>query len=496
MKSNSNFDAKLVWTRRSGHLVRRIALDESGILRALLALVLLWLAYTGWCALGASTPAALTAFDAATHAITVLTVGHLSDLQARNFLLVWDFLIAFCLVAPRISRMGLWVLAPRIVLSVLPLVMFRDDLFRRFPFVPNASGQSTLLFVVFAIIAFQQLASVHWKQLAANPQLAPLWEDETFSPENRAAQRRRVLQRAALGVPVLVALFFAWQTVWPRYLEWFHARQETAVLSEKISGTLVKKSMPMSALLHRKITMWVYLPPGYDKLSERLPTVYVLHGMPGEVRDCFVKGQIHNVAESLILSRKIRPMILVGWDGQGPQGPSDITNFLDRKDYPMESFMVRELVPYIDRTYRTIAKPQARALIGVSAGGYAAMNLMLKHPDVWRVAASHNGFFDPADDADNMTDILGEQSTHVASWNANNPMKLLKQFRPRDDLHVYLDIGSGDELMDEFKTFGALLKQQKIDCAAHVFPGRHTWEYWSTHFSDSLQFADANFKFR
>ena len=177
-------------------------------------------------------------------------------------------------------------------------------------------------------------------------------------------------------------------------------------MDEKLSGTLVKKSMPMSPLLGRKITTWVYLPPGYKRLTRRYPVVYVLHGMPGEVRDCFVKGQIHNTAEQLILKRKIQPLILVGWDGQGPTGSNDITEFLDRSDgkWPMETFIVQELVPYIDRTYRTIARPEARALDGVSAGGYAAVNLMFKHPDIWKIGASHTGFFASSDDADNMTE--------------------------------------------------------------------------------------------
>jgi S-formylglutathione hydrolase FrmB len=217
--------------------------------------------------------------------------------------------------------------------------------------------------------------------------------------------------------------------------------------------------------------------------------------MPGEVRDCFVKGRVQNAAEQLIQARQIRPLIIVGWDGQGPGGPADVTNYLDRADYRMESFMLRELVSYIDRTYRTVPDARFRALDGISAGGYAAPNLVFKHPDVWKVAASHTGFFSPEDDAKNMTVILGPRASNAALWNANDPTKTVLRHGPRDNLHIYLDIGAGDELLLEFKRFAALLKGQGINHEAHVFAGRHTWEYWSNHFFDSLRFSDRHFPF-
>ena len=203
---------------------------------------------------------------------------------------------------------------------------------------------------------------------------------------------------------------------------------------------------------------------------------------------------MQDAAEQLIKTRQIRPLIIVGWDGEGPDGPADVTNYLNRPDYKMESFMVRELVPYIDRTYRTIPDAQARALDGISAGGYAAPNLVFKHPDVWKIAASHTGFYSPADDAENMTRILGPHATNRALWNANDPTQTVLQHGAEDNLHIYLDMGEGDDLLPEFKRFAALLKRQNIDSEAHVFPGRHTWEYWSAHFFDSLRFDDTQFK--
>ena len=446
------------------------------VLAAIIAALLVWSALAQWHG------APNTALDYASRVLSILSVGRLTPHSNRSLLAVWEIALALCVLVPRCSRAALWLAAPRVVLGVLPLLMLRDDL-------PVAGEQTIAVYALLLLTAWIVSAMQRWADLQNDPRVMELVEVAPLSPRQRARRRAQVLAR--LGVAIV--LFAIGRAVWPSYLRWFHARQEAEVLDEKLSGKLVPRSMPLSPLLKRKITTWVYLPPGYERLNLRYPVVYVMHGMPCEVRDCFVKGQIHNAAEELILKRKIKPVILVGWDGQGPSGPNDITDFLDRADgsWPMESFMVQELVPYIDRTYRTIARPEARALCGVSAGGYAAVNLMFKHPDVWKIGASHSGFFDPSDDADNITEILGPKGS---LWAANDPMKTLAQISPAQNLHLYADTGQGDPLSAEFSQFCAQLQSEKIDHECHVFPGRHTWEYWSTHFYDSLQFLDARFE--
>lgn len=152
-------------------------------------------------------------------------------------------------------------------------------------------------------------------------------------------------------------------------------KKQDAALVVGLRGQILRCEMPPSKYLQRRrITAWVYLPPDYKSSTRRYPVAYLLHGAPGSVRDPFVNARVHRVAERLILVRQIEPLILVGWDGFGPRGFEDATYFLDRKDgsYQMESFVTRELVPFIDRTFRTQARSQSRALVGFSAGDYGA----------------------------------------------------------------------------------------------------------------------------
>lgn len=260
-----------------------------------------------------------------------------------------------------------------------------------------------------------------------------------------------------------------------------------------LKGQLKRIALPPSKLLGgRSLTAWVYLPPGYDT-GARFPVAYILHGSPGGVRDAFVNAGVHRVAERMILQKQIQPMILVGWDASGPRGFADPVFYLDRRDgrYQMESWMLRELVPWVDGHFKTLAWSQSRALIGFSAGGFGAANLGLKHPDVFRVMASHAGFFDPGDDVPVMKSILGPRSK---LWDDNSPIQLARRVPRGMRLHFYLDCGRSDPLLGEFQKMKSELRARHIDFEAHVFAGAHDWKFLHAHYFDSLRFCDQRFR--
>jgi len=274
-------------------------------------------------------------------------------------------------------------------------------------------------------------------------------------------------------------------------------KKQDAALVVGLRGQILRCAMPPSKYLQgRRITAWVYLPPDYKSSTRRYPVAYLLHGAPGSVRDPFVNAGVHRVAERLILARQIEPLILVGWDGYGPRGFEDATYFLDRKDgsYQMESFVTRELVPFIDRTFRTQARSQSRALVGFSAGGYGAANLGFKHPELFGLMASHAGFFDPNDDARTMTQILGPRAANAALWNANSPLLRAREVPSGKRLHFYMDCGRDDPLLSEWKKMQAELKARHADFEAQIVEGAHDWTFLSRHYADSLRFCDERFR--
>lgn len=141
----------------------------------------------------------------------------------------------------------------------------------------------------------------------------------------------------------------------------------------------------------------VYLPPGYDEQSDRrYPVLFVLAGYAGTalgVENHSAWGEtLSQRLDRLIGSGACGPVIVVSPDCFTRYGGSQFLNSSAVGDY--SDYLVDELVPYIDRTYRTAAREQgaaARGVFGKSSGGYGALVLTMRHPDVFGAAASHAG---------------------------------------------------------------------------------------------------------
>jgi len=136
-----------------------------------------------------------------------------------------------------------------------------------------------------------------------------------------------------------------------------------------------------------KRTVFVYLPPGYEREKKvRYPVVYLLHGFNGYGvgnKLWISENAAFNVEtiNRLITEKKISPMIIVLPDGSNRYGGSMYTNSITTGNW--EDYIVREMVAYIDKNYRTLAKAESRGIAGHSMGGYGALKIAMKHPDVF-----------------------------------------------------------------------------------------------------------------
>ena len=140
-------------------------------------------------------------------------------------------------------------------------------------------------------------------------------------------------------------------------------------------------------------TVPVYLPPGYDDppASARYPVVFCLTGFTGRGtmllnEDAWTPG-IAERMDRLIASGRARPMILVMPDCLTRLGGSQYINSPANGAY--EDHLVRELVPWTDRAYRT--NPARRGIMGKSSGGYGAIMQGMRHPEIFHAVACHSG---------------------------------------------------------------------------------------------------------
>jgi len=153
---------------------------------------------------------------------------------------------------------------------------------------------------------------------------------------------------------------------------------QASSLGQLVSDTLHSKALeknlygdsPNRGLL-------VYLPASYTTSpAKRYPVVYLLHGFGGTERT-WLRFPVKPAMDTLVLSGTVREMIVVMPNGNNAFSGSFYTNSSSTGNW--DDFISKELVSYIDRKYRTLARPESRGLAGHSMGGYGAFVLGMRH---------------------------------------------------------------------------------------------------------------------
>lgn len=137
----------------------------------------------------------------------------------------------------------------------------------------------------------------------------------------------------------------------------------------------------------------VYCPPGYDVTDERYPVVYVLTGFTGRgqmlMNDSAFAPNFAERMDRLISAGTIRPMIAVMPDCFTYFGGSQYINSTATGRY--EAYLTDELVPFVDKNFRTAAVRDARAVMGKSSGGYGSLIMGMRHADIFSMVCSIAG---------------------------------------------------------------------------------------------------------
>lgn len=252
----------------------------------------------------------------------------------------------------------------------------------------------------------------------------------------------------------------------------------------------------------------VYLPPGYHQSQQAFPTVYLLHGSFQTdtlwMGKGYLKGiNIKDMLDQLISDRLIAPMIVVMPNCKAKYSGSWYSDSTYTGNW--EQFVCSELIDYIDNQYRTIPSTQARAIIGHSMGGYGAMKLGLKHPELFGTIYSMSGLlsieeaflgnaqrtktldacaaaWSPNLDKPEGYDLPFEGEPGArrklpelwAKWEQHDPVHLLNAYQPISPQSIYFDCGEKDPLFAANQVFAEALKQREIDYNFAIFNGGHT----------------------
>jgi endo-1,4-beta-xylanase len=233
----------------------------------------------------------------------------------------------------------------------------------------------------------------------------------------------------------------------------------------------------------------VYLPPSYDSSDKRYPVLYVLHG--GNSDEHGMSFVARNYVHPLIVNRQVPEVIMVFPNGGRDHFYLDrfvVRNQLENPD----THIIRELIPHVDATFRTIADRRARAIAGFSMGGYGAYHFATKYPELFSAAGAlaAGGPYGPNGLIVNYNPAEKPQALAVT-----NAAPLRAQCR------FVVAVGSRD-LVDYNNEMVGILRGQNIAHEYHVLPnvghdlgaimnqaGSRIFQYLTAGFSAALQDA-------
>ncbi len=233
----------------------------------------------------------------------------------------------------------------------------------------------------------------------------------------------------------------------------------------------------------------VVLPPGYAQNPlRRYPVLYLLHGYP-ELPTVFLNvGQVVAREDILVARRLMRPMILVIPNGtSGFFTDEEWANGI-RPGNGWETFVARDLVHAIDRRFRTIPSGAARAIGGLSSGGYGALNIGLHHPGEFRVIESWSGYTHAASEPS----VFGTDPTNIAY---NSPALYLPVVAPAlgaTHTFVWFYIGASDGGLPRNEEFASELGRLGIAYRFFTVRARHDWGSWRPNIPKALIAASSH----
>ncbi|WP_413431437.1 alpha/beta hydrolase-fold protein [Crateriforma spongiae] len=198
----------------------------------------------------------------------------------------------------------------------------------------------------------------------------------------------------------------------------------------------------------RDIGYSVYLPPGYETSNQRYPVVYYLHGAGGSESS---SREFAWAVKQAIADKAIQPVIYVFPNGGQRSGYRD----WDDGTVMTESWIIQELIPHIDTTFRTIANRDGRALCGWSMGGGGSLRFAMKYPNLFCAAAT-------------MSAALGMPGEDANDSAAANLRRNIDEIRDR--VGIWMAVGETDFLRPGNEAFAEALTTLDVDHSLTILP--------------------------
>ncbi|WP_125205915.1 alpha/beta hydrolase [Capsulimonas corticalis] len=234
--------------------------------------------------------------------------------------------------------------------------------------------------------------------------------------------------------------------------------------------------------LERMVSVNVILP---ETGTGPFPVYYLLHGLSDDHTAWQRRTSVERYAENLPL------IIVMPNSGRGFYTDSA----LNPKD-KYETFVTRDLIQRVDTLFRTIPTREGRAIGGLSMGGYGAVKLALKHPDLYSAAVSHSGVLAMITHNVQSQEPWAREFADLFGPNAiggpNDVHTLAEKSDPATRPALWIDCGTEDFLFNQNEEMHAYFQTLGIAHEYFTMPGDHNWAFWDQQIQEALPWVAKN----
>ncbi len=229
----------------------------------------------------------------------------------------------------------------------------------------------------------------------------------------------------------------------------------------------------------------IILPKDYYKTENRYNVIFLLHGYSGDHTDWINRTNLVKYLNdySFVV---VTPEADNSWYTNSP--------FVKNRNY--EDYIIKELIPFVEKKYRVITTKHGRVIAGLSMGGYGAIKFALKYPHLFYYAGSFSGAFrwpsliekNRSLLTQSLKEAFGEKrSDH---WDKNDVLTLIDSVKPNNLPYLYLSCGENDPLeglLDSNRKLVEKLQKNGVMYEYHELPGEHNWIFWDIEINNFLK---------
>jgi enterochelin esterase family protein len=222
-----------------------------------------------------------------------------------------------------------------------------------------------------------------------------------------------------------------------------------------------------SSTLGRARRMHVYTPPGYETSTDKYPVFYLLHGASDSDDSWISVGRANFILDNLIAAKKAKPMIVVMPAGHtGPQGKGGKGGFGAAE---FDNDFLKDIMPYVEKNYRTLNDRPNRAIAGLSMGGAQTLSVAIAQPKAFGYVGVFSSGLLFSKGADSEKAI----QAGIADAEIRKGLKLL-----------WFATGSDDFLLSQSRTAVDLFKKSGNNPVFRETSGGHTWINWQLYLNE------------